>query len=505
MQVHHFLENAAKNYPNKEAAWFQDKWTTFNEINLKASKLCSFLQKSNIKPGNRIAIVLENSTDYIISYFGVLKAGGVVVGLNPELSDIFLEYTLKDSEVNLVILSKKVSKTLLPVIKKLDKSIKYILTDSDVNDDLKKIITTTFASIFQSEDEKSSVRTIDLDLAEIVYTSGSTGKPKGVMLTHLNLIANQHSIVKYLGITEKDRIMVILPFYYIYGKSLLLTHFLTGGSVVIDNRFTYPNLVIDTMKKTGVTGFAGVPSTFSILLNRSNLKKTKIETLRYITQAGGAMAPALQKEVVKVFDPALLYVMYGATEAAPRLSYIDPEMLSQKFGSIGVPVDNVILKILDPDGKELPIGEAGEIAARGSNMMKGYWKDPDATSEVFINGYYLTGDLGKQDKDGYFYVIGRKKDFIKSKGFKVSAKMVEEIIMEMKGVQEVAVIGVEDEDMGEAIKAFIIPVIQYALKADDIRKYLGHKLASYEIPKYFEFVKSLPKNESGKILKKKLQ
>ena len=504
MQVHHFLENAARQYPDKKAAWYQNRWSTFSEINSKAAKLCSHLKKNNIKPGDRVAIMLENSIDYIIAYFGILKAGAVVVGLNPTLSGPFLLYRLNNSGSKTVIISKKVIPKLLPVIKKLDNSVNYILTDVRKNDNHNGLASTTFETIFQNEEESEAVRTIDLDLAEIVYTSGSTGKPKGVMLTHLNLVSNQRSIVKYLKLTEQDRVMVILPFYYIYGKSLLLTHFLAGGSVVIDNRFTYPNLVLDTMQKTGVTGFSGVPSTFSILLNRSNLRKTKIETLRYVTQAGGAMAPALQEEVVEVFAPAVLYVMYGATEAAPRLSYVEPEILPKKYGSIGIPVDNVDLKILDAEGNQLPPGESGEIAARGSNMMKGYWKDPKATENVFINDYYLTGDLGRQDEDGYFYVIGRKKDFIKAKGYKVSAKMVEETIMEMDEVHEVAVIGVDDEDMGEAVKAFIIPDNKADIKAEHIKNYLRDKLAQHEIPKYIKFVEKLPKNESGKILKTEL-
>jgi len=503
MQVHHILENAAKNYPNKDAVWDNNLWFQYSEIDSKASKLCSFLIINGINIGDRIALIHENSIDYIIAYFGILKAGGVVVGLNPNWSDSFLLYSLRNSYPKLIILSSQILKSMQPIIQKFDKSVGYILTDSNATENFE--ISETLFDIYKCEEEVQSVRTIDLDIAEIVYTSGSTGKPKGATLTHLNLISNQYSIAKYLKLTCKDRIMVILPFYYIYGKSLLLTHFLICGSVVINNRFTYPNLVIDTMQKTGVTGFAGVPSTYSILLNRSKIFNTKIESLRYVTQAGGAMAPTLQKEVVRAFNPAVLYIMYGATEAAPRLSYLDPKRLDQKLGSIGVPVDNVELKILDVDGKEVLIGEVGEIAARGSNIMVGYWNDSNATKAVFKNGYYLTGDLGKQDEEGYFYVVGRKKDFIKSKGFKVSAKMVEETIMELQCVQEVAVIGIKDKNFGEAIKAFIILSKNASIDSDKIKKYLSEKLAPYEVPQYVEFVNHLPKNKSGKILKTKLR
>ena len=505
MQVHNFLENSAKNYPQKRAVWFEKEWFTYGEIDSKSAKLCSYLVNNGIKKGDRVALLLDNSIDYIIAYFGILKAGAVVVGLNTELSISLIGYKLINSRSKIVITGRKYIDKFIEVRKALNGTLTNVIVDKPlITISQNNLVNNNLEHIYYSEEEASSVRTIDLDLAEIVYTSGSTGQPKGVMLTHLNLTSNMYSIVKYLHLTENDRIMVILPFNYIYGKSLLLTHFLAGGSVVIDNRFTYPNLVLETMQKTEVTGFAGVPSSFSILLSRSNLDQIKFDSLRYITQAGGAMAPALQEAVAEIFSPAKLYVMYGATEAAPRLSYLEPEMLRSKLGSIGKPVDNVELKILDIDGSVVAQGKTGEIAARGSNIMKGYWKDPVGTEKVFCNGYYLTGDLGKKDQDGYFYVVGRKNDFIKSKGYKVSAKAIEENIMEFDGVQEVAVTSIPDEELGEAIKAYIVPQKNVQLKQNEIRDFLREKLASYKIPKYILFVNSLPKNKSGKILKKEL-
>ena len=504
MLVHNLLEESANKYPNKNAVWYKDNWATYSDININSDKIATYLIQNNINRGDRVAILSDNSIDYVNIYFGILKAGGVVVGLNGELMIDSLSYLINNSDSKIVITDNKYLPKLLAAVKDVKTSIiitKYNKEIIENND----IINSSLEEIYESNNENISVRSIDLDLAEIVYTSGSTGEPKGVMLSHLNLVSNMYSIVKYLHLTEDDSVMVILPFYYIYGKSLLLTTFLSGGSVVIENRFTYPNVVLDTMEKMEVTGFAGVPSTFSILLNRSTLKKKNFTALRYVTQAGGAMAPTLQKEVVKAFDPAVLYVMYGATEAAPRLSYVEPSRLPEKWGSIGIPVDNVDLVIMDSDGKELPIGEEGEIAARGSNIMNGYWKDPIGTNDVLKNGYYLTGDLGKKDKDGFFYVVGRKKNIIKVKGFRVSAKHIEEAILEMTEVDEVAVIGISDPDLGEAVKAFIILKNDKSLDINDIRKFLQPKLAQYEIPKYIDFVESLPKNKSGKILKTELK
>ncbi|MBI9099307.1 MAG: acyl--CoA ligase [Spirochaetaceae bacterium] len=507
MQVHHLLEKASKDNPHKNAVWFKDKWYTYFELNKVADSIAYYLVEKKIRRGDRVAILHENSFYYIAAYFGILKAGGVVVGLNTETNSESLSYLLNDSDSKCVITQKKFNRFLISALKKCPNITDLVLTEGEASlyDELADINVETINVIESRKTDALEITTIDIDLSEIVYTSGSTGKPKGVMLTHLNLVSNMRSICKYLRLTEDDRIMVILPFFYIYGKSLLLTHILKGASIVIDNSFVFPNKVLETMKKTEVTGFSGVPSTFMILLNRSSLKDTVLPKLRYVTQAGGSMAPAIQKEVVQAFSPAELFIMYGATEAAPRLSFLDPKFLFSKWGSIGVSVDNVDLLICDSEGNEVPQGEIGEIAARGSNIMKGYWKDPEETSKVLRHGMYFTGDLGRMDEEGFFYVVGRTKDMIKVKGFRVGAKEIEEVILEVDGVHETAVIGVDDPILGEAILALIISKELDWSDETEIRRHLQSRLPPLKIPKYIEFRQSFPKNESGKILKAKLK
>lgn len=507
MQVHQLLEKASEKYPNKEAVWFDEEWSTYKQVNTAAEKIATHLVHIGIERGDRVAVLYENSFDYIAAYFGILKSGAVVVGLNTETNAEALIYLLNNSESKAIICNKKYSKYLVPALPKCPYLKEVIINQKDLNkyNEIGHCHTLTLKEVYANNTEYMIVRSIDIDLAEIVYTSGSTGKPKGVMLTHINLVSNMRSICKYLNLTKDDRIMVVLPFYYIYGKSLLLTHLLKGASVVIDNRYVFPNKILETMEKTKITGFAGVPSTFMILLNRSNLKEMHLKSLRYVTQAGGAMAPAVQKEVVKAFDPAKIIIMYGATEAAPRLSWLDPDLLFRKWGSIGIPVDNVDLLIVDSEGNELPRGEEGEIAARGSNIMQGYWKDPKETSMVLKHGMYFTGDLGKQDDEGFFYVVGRSKDIIKVKGFRVGAKEIEEAILEINEVHETAVIGVDDPILGEAVMALIIPKEKEWSDSDKIMQHLKKKLTPFKLPKYIEFRDSFPKNESGKILKTKLK
>ena len=260
------------------------------------------------------------------------------------------------------------------------------------------------------------------------------------------------------------------------------------------------------MREQEATGFAGVPSTFTILLSRSSLKSTKFPGLRYVTQAGGAMPPAVQKEVAEAFAPARLFIMYGATEASARLSYLDPRDLPRKWGSIGKAIPNVDLFVADETGAPLGPGREGEIVARGSNIMSGYWNHPEETEKVLRNGLYYTGDIGTTDDEGFLYVVGRSKDMIKIGGNRVSAKEIEEALYEHPAILEAAVIGVPDNVLGEAPKAFI--VLKKGTSQDLIEglpAFLQQHLAVYKIPKLYELRDALPKNDSGKILKLKLK
>ena len=503
MLVNHILEKTVEKYPDKDAVWFDKKWKTYREIDGNANKIANKLLSLGIKRGDRVTLIFKNSFDYIQSFFGVLKAGGVAVPLNTENKGSNILYLLDNSDSVACLSGGPVTRHVIPAIKKSKNVKHYIHQGNSIKSyDIDNVTLHSLGEIYaKGNPEKPEINTIDLDLAAIIYTSGSTGIPKGVMLSHLNLVSNMRSITEYLHLTQEDRILVILPFFYIYGKSLLLTHFLCGGQVVIDNNFVYPNKVIETMEKMETTGFAGVPSTFTILLNRSILRTREFPKLRYVTQAGGAMPVSVQKEAYKVFSPADLYIMYGATEAAPRLTYLEPQMLSKKWGSIGKAVPNVEVLVADPQSNPVEPETEGEIMARGSNIMKGYWKDPEGTKQVLKNGYYYTGDLGKIDSEGFLYVTGRSKDIIKVKGFRVSAKEIEEAIMEMEEVEETAVVGIPDEILGEAVKAFIVFKEGMNIRKEEIINSLKGNLVLYKIPKEIVIMGSLPKNKSGKIMK----
>jgi acyl-CoA synthetase (AMP-forming)/AMP-acid ligase II len=259
------------------------------------------------------------------------------------------------------------------------------------------------------------------------------------------------------------------------------------------------------MEREKVTGLSGVPSNFMILLANSTFAKRKFESLRYFTQAGGAMAPEIVKRLMDSFPNKETYIMYGQTEAAPRVSYLPPERLKEKLGSIGIPVPGVQMAVVDADGNELSVGEVGEIMVTGPNVMLGYWNQADEEREVLRDGRLFTGDLAKKDKDGFFYVVGRKKEIIKTGGNRVSVKEVEECILECQKVLEVAVFGVEDSVLGEAVKAVIVLNNGQQAESKEITDFCRAKLATHKVPKFIEFVKALPKQKSGKIDKIKLK
>jgi acyl-CoA synthetase (AMP-forming)/AMP-acid ligase II len=364
------------------------------------------------------------------------------------------------------------------------------------------VVSYSWDDVVRSQNISEPDITIDeSDLASIIYTSGSTGTPKGVMLSHKNLVSNVQSICRYLAISDKDIQLVVLPFFYVMGQSLLNTHFAAGGTVVINNKFAYPASVIQRMIDEEVTAFSGVPSTYAYLLHRSPLKKfrSKLGSLRYCSQAGGHMSVQIKTALREVLpEHTQIYIMYGATEASARLTYLEPERYRQKIGSIGKPIPGVTLRILDENGRQIPAGRTGELVASGSNIMQGYWKDQETTDRILTKAGYHTGDLGHQDAEGYFYVNGRKDNLLKVGGHRINPQEVEDALMATKRVIEAAVLGLPDTLLGNKLIAVATPV-NGEFKENDILSLCAQILPKHKLPSEIKFVRSLPKHTSGKI------
>jgi len=339
------------------------------------------------------------------------------------------------------------------------------------------------------------------DLASFVYTSGSTGKPKGVMLSHGNIVANVDSICQYLKLTEKDIQMVVLPFFYVMGKSLLNSHFAVGGSVIINNKFAYPATVMKQLVEENVTGFSGVPSTYAYLLHRSPLEsyRGKLTSLRYCSQAGGHMSRQIKEKLRQVLPGHTdIVIMYGATEASARLTYLNPEWYIEKMDSIGKAIPGVTMKVLDEKGEEAPPGVTGELTGSGINIMQGYYKDPEGTAAVLDKNGYHTGDLGYMDDDGFLYLVGRRDNLLKVGGHRINPQEVEDALMSTELIVEVAVVGVDDEMLGKRLVAIATP-IEKECTAAQVMNLCVEKLPKYKLPSEIKFVRSLPKKVNGKI------
>ena len=295
--------------------------------------------------------------------------------------------------------------------------------------------------------------------------------------------------------------MVVLPFFYVMGKSLLNTHFASGGTLVINNKFAYPASVIKQMADEQVTAFSGVPSTYAYLLHRSPLAKYKgrMDSLRYCSQAGGHMSRQIKEELRSVLpEHTRIYIMYGATEASARLTYLEPEQYKEKIDSIGKPIPEVSLRVLDADGREVPVGQTGELVATGPNIMQGYWKDEQSTKDAFDQNGYRTGDIGYKDAEGYFYLVGRKDNLLKVGGHRINPQEIEDALMDTGLVVEATVIGIPDKILGHRLVAVAIPKNRDCSE-NQVLSNCAERLPKYKLPSKIKFARALPKNITGKI------
>lgn len=500
--IHHFLEESARAFPDKCALIHGATRVSYGELNRDANRIAHWLLSRGVLPGDRVVLLLENCREYLAGYYGCLKTGGIAVPLNPELKPDGLSGLLSSVEPRAIISSARCEKTLhsmeflgFPVGALL--LARPSLRWGDVP-----------LSVYSFEEITGSGEASELDvsleetsLGSIIFTSGSTGKPKGVMLSHRNIVANTRSIVSYLQLTSGDIQMVALPFFYVMGKSLLNTHVAAGGTIVINNTFAYPASVIQQMIEEKVTGFSGVPSTYAYLLHRSPLRsvRDKLVSLRYCAQAGGHMARHTKEELLRALpEHTKLFVMYGATEASARLTYVEPHRLHEKIDSIGIPIPGVTMRVLDANGIDLPQGETGELVACGPNIMPGYWNDPEATSRALSCHGYHTGDMGYRDEEGYFYVVGRKDNQLKVGGHRVNPQEIEDAVVATGLVIECAVLGLLDQLAGHRLLAVVVPIEGETTERDILYR-CSQILPRIKLPGEIRFIKALPKNSSGKI------
>jgi long-chain acyl-CoA synthetase len=490
----HYLRASVERDPEAEAVVHSGLRVKYGQLWRETVALARFF--SGINRGDRVALLLSNSHEYIVAYYAVLAAGGVVVALNTAARARELSAWLQHSGARWLIAEAN-HPELGQLMQQVPASVSLVAVGQN------EVLAHPLSRWDEVTAGSRGGCDIDLDIrqeaaAAIIYTSGTTGRPKGVLLSHDNLASNVNSILTYLQLSQTDRCLNVLPFYYSYGNSVLHTHLAAGGTLVLENSLVYVHEVLGRVAMERVTGFAGVPSTYALILSRVNLADYELSSLRYMTQAGGPMAPAQISKLRQALPHVKFFVMYGQTEATARLAYLPSERLQEKLGSVGVPIPDVQIEIRDEHGRPAPCGTTGEIWAAGPNIMVGYWKDPAATQEVLKEGWLKTGDLGYMDADGYVYIQGRSSDMIKSGAHRINPTDIEEVIAELDGVADVAVVGVPDEILGQAIKAVIVPRPNTSLTSMMVKAHCHARLASHKVPRYIEVATQIPKTSSGK-------
>lgn len=469
---------------------------TYADLIRQAEQIASTLVALQVGKGDRVGIIGENSLFWIASYLAILKIGAVATPLPLRLSEAQVTATFTAFRLKAACLDARRLQKYVSAIPGDVRLISNQPQDASFSRQVRVPTEQTGAATCPVADRQ--------DLAALMFTSGSTGQPNAVKVSHRNIAANTESIIQYLELSASDRMMVVLPFEYCFGTSLLHTHLRVGASLVLHNSFVFLEDLLNELDDLACTGFAGVPATFQHLLRRSSLPQRQFPHLRYVQQAGGRLPNTLINEFLVAQPTVRFFLMYGQTEATARLSYLPPERLSDKLGSIGRGIPGQTLQVLNAEGNPVAPGELGEIVAEGDNVALGYWMD-DPAKQPFRKGKLYTGDMAYVDTEGFIYVADRASDFIKPNGHRVSSREVEEVLAQIPDMIEAAVIGIPHAELGEAVCAFVVLKKNSTLSEKDILAHCKKQLQSYIVPREIIMMAELPKNDSQKVLKKELK
>ncbi len=525
------LRRSAEKHPNAIAIIFEGLKMTYKELDEAVSRLATALQELGVQKGDKVAIYLPNCPQFVISYYAILRAGGVVTAVNPLYTERELEYQLNNAEavgiVTLDVLYEKVARVR-------DKTgLKFIIVTSlkDYLPKAKAILGSLLGKIPTAKVEKGpgiyflkelikkyppEPKPVEInpkeDLACLQYTGGTTGVPKGAMLTHYNLVANAIQASHWLDMEEAKEVHVgVLPLFHIYGMTVAMNAPIYGaGAMVLIPRFDAKK-VLEAIQKYRATVFCGVPTLYAMLLDYPDLPKYDLTSIKFCISGAAPLPPEVQKKFMEITG-GVLVEGYGLTEASPvtHCNPLDRTMKTVKVGSIGVPWPDTEAKIMDLETgtKELPPGEVGELVVKGPQVMKGYWKMPEETKQVLRDGWLYTGDIAKMDEDGYFYIVDRKKDLIKYKGYSVYPRELEDVLYEHEAVKLCAVVGKPDPTAGEIPKAFVVLKEGYEPTEElkkEIMEFVNSRVAPYKRIRELEFRRELPISAAGKVLRRLLR
>jgi len=515
--LHAILEKMAKKYPEKTVITYSEKNITYTELNSLSNQFAAALKALEVQKGDKVAIFLPNIPQFVIAYYGILKAGAVLTAISPLNKEREVAYQLHDSGAKISVTLD----TLYPIIEKIWRKTKLKNTIiTSLNEYASKIPmyskikmppnTTSFQELM-TESAKPNTITINPrdDLAALQYTGGTTGIAKGAMLTHENLVSNAVAFAVWIkGVIAKEKFLASLPLFHIYGMTTSMNAPVSlAAEIVLLPKFE-PVAVLKTIQRHRITVFCGVPTMYSVLLANPTLSKVNLTSIRVCISGGSPLPSQIQKRFMEVTG-GFLAEGYGLTEASPvtHCNPVDKTLRTVKVGSIGLPLPDTQARIVDVETgkKTLEPGEIGELAVKGPQVMRGYWRKPEETSLVVRNGWLLTGDIARMDRHGYFYITDRKKDLIKYKDYSVYPRELEDVLYEHPAVKLCAVIGKPSPVVGELPKAFIVLKDDAEATEAELIAFVKEKVAPYKAVREVEFRQELPISAAGKVLRRVLQ
>jgi long-chain acyl-CoA synthetase len=518
--LYELLEKSAREFSNSTALDFIGKSISYKELNEISDRVARFLLDSGIRNG-RVILGLPNTPHYVAVYYGTLKTGSTVVQCNPMYTEREMRHIAENSEAKLMFALEQMYPRVKPllddgtieklIICKIEDFLKFPLNilfgfkkQKVKIESRKEVLFWKDVLRLSPTSERVEVNPKD-DVAVFQYTGGTTGLPKAVMLTHFNLVANIYQLMEWFpDLSNKDVFIGALPYFHSYGMTTSMNLPLAIGAKIVlipDPRDL--KRVLDSIHKHRATIYCGVPTMYNAINNYPDVKKYDLSSIKACI-SGAAPLPVEVKKEFEALTGGKLVEGYGLSETSP-VTHANPVNGVNKEGSIGLPLPDTIAVIVDAEGNVLPMGEVGEIAIKGPQVMKGYYKMDDETRETLVNGWLLTGDVGKIDEDGYFYIVDRKKDMIIAGGYNIYPREVEEVLYEHPDIVEAAVIGVPDPKRGETVKAFVVLKEGSQVTAEDIEKFCRERLAPYKVPRIIEFRSELPKSQVGKVLRRVLK
>jgi long-chain acyl-CoA synthetase len=482
------LETTARRHPDRPAVRLDDEVLTYADLWDLSGRVVGWLRHHGVRSGDRVGVMLPNMTAFPVLYYGILRAGGVVVPMNPLLKCREVRHYLGDSGARLVLASPM-------------SAAEASAGARDAGAESVAVTAELLGEIAAHPPSEEVAARADEDTAVILYTSGTTGTPKGAELTHANLRANALvTATTLLDLGADDVVMGCLPLFHSFGQTCgLNTAVVVGASVTLVPRFD-PATVLKVIERDRVTVFEGVPTMYVALVN-AGTGVADTATLRLCVSGGAALPVEVLRAFKETFGAQILEG-YGLSETSPVASFNQRD--NARAGSIGLPIDGVEMRVLDDEDNEVPIGEVGEIVIRGHNVMKGYWNRPEETAEAIREGWFRTGDLATKDEDGFFYIVDRKKDLIIRDGYNVYPREVEEVLYEHPAVLEAAVIGLPDAEHGEEVGAAVVLRPNGSATPEELREYVKQHVAAYKYPRHMWLTDTLPKGPTGKILKREI-